>query len=69
MEICDFALAFSLFLLTIIGLTTPILGAIVRYKIPALPFLILVALLFLDVQKLPSFLIQSKWIKWLNTQL
>jgi len=64
-----FALAFSLFLLIIIGLTTPILGAIVRYKIPALPFLILVALLFLDVQKLPSFLIQSKWIKWINTQL
>ncbi len=33
-------LSFTIFLFLIIGWTTPVLGAIVRYKVPALPFLI-----------------------------
>lgn len=34
-----FCVSFVIILFTLIGLTTPILGAIVRYKAPALPFL------------------------------
>ena len=34
-----FSLVFTILLFTIIGLTTPISGALVRYKVPALPFL------------------------------
>jgi hypothetical protein len=33
-----FSLSFIIILYTITGLTTPVLGALVRYKIPALPF-------------------------------
>ena len=35
-----FCFTFTIVLFLIIGLTTPIIGAIVRYKIPALPFLV-----------------------------
>jgi hypothetical protein len=35
-----FCLTFTIVLFLIIGLTTPIIGAIVRYKIPALPFFV-----------------------------
>jgi hypothetical protein len=41
-----------LLLFVLIGLTTPILGAMVRYKIPGLPFLLIVFLLMLDKEKL-----------------
>ncbi len=34
-----FIITFIMFLATIIGLTTPVLGSIVRYKVPFLPFL------------------------------
>jgi hypothetical protein len=43
---------FVVLLFTLIGLTTPVLGSIVRYKIPALPFLIIALLLIIDIQKL-----------------
>ncbi|NQY12222.1 MAG: hypothetical protein HRT71_22235 [Flavobacteriales bacterium] len=45
----------SLFVITLyslIGLVTPVMGAIMRYKIPGLPFLIISALLMLDKAKL-----------------
>jgi hypothetical protein len=38
--------------IAVIGLTTPVLGAIVRYRITALPFLILGLLLLIDREKL-----------------
>ena len=47
-----FTFAFSLFVL--IGLTTPIFGAIVRYKIPATLFLIIGLLAIIDIEKLKS---------------
>lgn len=47
-----FFLIFSVSLMTIIGMVTPILGSLVRYKIPALPFLLIFFLLFLDIDKL-----------------
>jgi hypothetical protein len=64
-----FCLTFSILLFVIIGLTTPIIGAIVRYKIPAIPFLIFVALLFLDDSKLPQKLRSNKFILWLHSHL
>ena len=64
-----FCLTFSILLFVIIGLTTPIIGAIVRYKIPAIPFLIFVALLFLDDSKLPQKLRSNKFILWLHSYL
>jgi hypothetical protein len=64
-----FCLTFSILLFVIIGLTTPIIGAIVRYKIPAIPFLIFVALLFLDDSKLPQKLRPNKFILWLHSHL
>lgn len=45
-----FAVVVPLFVL--IGLTTPVLGAVVRYKIPALPFLLIAFLFILDKEKL-----------------
>ncbi len=39
-----FAATFTVILFSIIGITTPIIGAIVRYKIPALPFLFILLL-------------------------
>ncbi len=64
-----YCLSFSLVLFVIIGLTTPILGAVVRYKIPAMPFLVFAALLFFDSSKLPISWRNSKYLQWLNSQL
>jgi hypothetical protein len=64
-----FCLTFSILLFVIIGLTTPIIGAIVRYKIPAMPFLIIVAILFFDGSKLPFSIRSNKIIVWLNSLL
>ena len=41
-----------MFLFAIIGITTPITGALVRYKVPALPFLVIGILTFIDPKKL-----------------
>lgn len=43
-----FCLSFTMYLFLIIGWTTPVAGAIVRYKIPALPFLLIGAFLLLN---------------------
>jgi hypothetical protein len=64
-----FCLTFSIVLFLIIGLTTPIIGAIVRYKIPAIPFLMISALIFFDSQKLPKSISQNKLLVWINSLL
>jgi hypothetical protein len=64
-----FCLTFSIILFLIIGLTTPIMGAIVRYKIPAIPFLMIAALMFFDSQKLPKSLSHNKLLLWINSRL
>lgn len=64
-----FCLTFSIILFLIIGLTTPIIGAIVRYKIPAIPFLMISALMFFDSQKLPKSITQNKLLLWINSRL
>jgi len=47
-----FCLSFTGILFVITGLTTPILGALVRYKVPGIPFLLLGFLFLLDTQRL-----------------
>jgi len=42
---------FPLLLFSLIGLVTPVLGALVRYKIPALPFFIILLISFLNFEK------------------
>lgn len=42
---------FTLILFSIIGISTPVAGALVRYKVPALPFLMMLLLLLVDVKK------------------
>ncbi len=49
-----FAVSFTLILFILIGLTTPILGALVRYKAPALPFLGILLLYLIDFTKLET---------------
>ncbi|HPW66526.1 MAG TPA: hypothetical protein PLY32_05105 [Salinivirgaceae bacterium] len=46
-----FSLSFSVILLTIIGVATPVLGALVRYKLPALPFIIAIFITTFDTKK------------------
>jgi hypothetical protein len=47
-----FCLTITILLFALIGLTTPVMGAAVRYKIPALPLLLIAFLLLLDKEKL-----------------
>lgn len=44
----------------LIGLTTTVGGAIVRYKVPFISFLLMIALLFLDENRLPALLKNKK---------
>lgn len=56
-------LSFIIILFTLIGLTTPVLGALVRYKVPALPFLGIMVLLLADDQRF-------HWLEnWLEKKL
>jgi len=52
-----FSLCFflSVTILFLIGYTTPVAGAIVRYKVPVLPFIILCGIIIFDVNKLKIF--------------
>lgn len=47
-----FCFSFVLVLYTIMGLSTPILGALIRYRMPALPFLFIGMLLITDTNRL-----------------
>lgn len=47
-----FSISFVLILFVLCGLTTPVLGALVRYKVPALPFLFIIFITFIDFNKI-----------------
>lgn len=49
--LCAFLVVMSF---TLVGITTTVMGAIVRYKIPFIPFLLMIPLLYLDENKLFS---------------
>lgn len=46
-----FCLSFVVIVYLLTGFTTPVLGSIVRYRIPAMPFLVIVGLLLLSVER------------------
>ncbi|HKR07288.1 MAG TPA: hypothetical protein VJY62_21820 [Bacteroidia bacterium] len=54
------SLFFVVFLFTLIGLTTPLIGSMVRYKVPALPFLLSMLVMMLNKEKI------SRW--WIQVQ-
>lgn len=56
-----FCVVFVLLLFTVTGLTTPVTGAVVRYKSLGLPFLFLLLLLHTDVQRFPEKL--RNWLR------
>ena len=64
-----FGVLFTIILFSIIGLTTPVIGAIVRYKVPAMPFLFFILLLSVDFPKISKLNQNSKILKWINTFL
>jgi len=47
-----FSITFVMGLYALTGLITPVAGAIVRYKVPALPFIIIISMCLLDMEKL-----------------
>ena len=55
-RIIYFLLLFILYLYILVGFTTPVLGALSRYKVPGLPFIIIIALFLIDSAKLKKFL-------------
>ena len=60
-----FGLSFSIILLTITGITTPVLGALVRYKMPVLPFLMTSFIVLYDENKVHKMLefLRLGWIR------
>lgn len=58
-----FSVFFALILFTIIGLTTPVSGALVRYKVPGLPFLGIAILTFLNTDYLSDKIPFLKFLK------
>lgn len=55
-----FCFFLSLTVLLLIGFTTPVAGAIVRYKVPVLPFMLLAGILVLKPGRLPIFSPKTK---------
>ncbi len=55
-----FCLVVSLSLLLLIGFTVPVLGAMIRYKLPALQFLVIALFLLIDFNKIKAKLSGSK---------
>ncbi len=59
-RIIIFYLFFSILLFILLGLTTPVLGALVRYRIPALPFFVMALFLIIDFKKISNFFLRKK---------
>jgi hypothetical protein len=63
-----FCFLFTFLLYAIIGISTPILGALVRYKIPAMPFLTIAVLAFIQLENI-SYIKNLKFIQWVRLYL
>lgn len=57
-----FCLSFTFMLFALTGLTTPILGTLVRYRMPALPFLGIALLLLSDTERLVRIIREIAWL-------
>lgn len=54
-KLITFSLLFVFTLYSLVGITTPVLGAAVRYKVPAIPFLLISLFLLYDYSKIKLF--------------
>jgi hypothetical protein len=61
-------LLFSLTVLSLVGMTAPVVGAMVRYKAPVLPFL-LMSLSHYQVPYVKRLFTSNRIYQWLNTHL
>ena len=61
-------LLFSLAVFSLVGMTAPVVGAMVRYKAPVLPFL-LMSLLHYQLPRVKQVFTSNKIYQWLNTHL
>jgi len=61
-------LVFSLAVFSLVGMTAPVVGAMVRYKAPVLPFL-LMSLLHYQLPFVKQVFTSNKIYQWLNTHL
>jgi len=61
-EIVYFLSFFSLIIILLIGVTTPVLGAIVRYKAPILPLVLITCLIVLDFEKIKKYVPFKKFL-------
>ncbi|MBI5540065.1 MAG: hypothetical protein HY951_08405 [Bacteroidia bacterium] len=61
-----FCLSFVFILFILCGLTTPVLGALVRYRTPALPFLFIIFLTIIDLNRIAILFnkIITPFVKW-----
>jgi hypothetical protein len=59
---------FSLAVFSLVGMTAPVVGAMVRYKAPVLPFL-LMSLLHYQLPRVKQVFTSNKIYQWLNTHL
>lgn len=59
-EVLVFCILFALIQFALIGMTTPVVGAMVRYKVTALPFLFTICMLCIDGEKLSKKLKRTK---------
>lgn len=55
-RLTNFLIIFIFYLYILIGFTTPVLGALARYKVPALPFILIVCLLCIDTSRLKKYI-------------
>lgn len=62
------SLLFSLAVLSLVGMTAPVVGAMVRYKAPVLPFL-LMSLLHYQLPYVKQIFTSNRFYQWLNTHL
>lgn len=63
-SVFTFCLLFFISLYTLTGLTTPVIGAMVRYKIPAMPFMMVFLFMIVNPEKLKAHLpFLAKFIK------
>ncbi len=57
-----FSLSFVFILYVLIGVTTPVMGAIVRYKVPALIFLLILVVILVDENRLKKYIVNRKFL-------
>jgi hypothetical protein len=55
-----FLFIFVFYLYLLIGFTTPVMGAIVRYKVPAMALVVIACLLYIDTKKLKKIILFKK---------